>query len=234
MKSITIAILLTLVFVAAAQADRRHLVWTYEYQTIPQGSTELEFYQTFKNRPQDLWEYRFELEHGLTDRWDISLYEIFAQADGEPLTWDAFQLRTRYRLGESGQGLFDPLLYLEYNRPTQSKNPNALETKLILERELAGLNLALNPVYEVKFAPGTEHEAGLDAGLFWEPRPAFSIGVESVTRLEFEDEETETQSYFGPTFSYASGKWWASAGVAARLTENGDQTRVRLLLGIAL
>ena len=216
-------------------ADRRNYVWTYQYQTMLAGETELEFYQTTRIlEPEDQWEYRFEIEHGLTSRWDFSVYQIFAQQERGALRWDAVQFRMRYRFGEEGRYLMDPLAYLEYNRNTDSGEPNKLEVKLILAKTMGRTNLALNPVYELAFAPGTEHEIGLDAGLCYELTPAFTLGLEATTRTEFEEKEAATSGYAGPTVSFASGEWWYSIGAAIGVTDESDDARVRLLMGVGL
>ncbi len=215
-------------------ADRRFYVWTYQYQTMPQGNTELELYQTSKLRKVDQSEFRVEIEHGLTSRWDASLYEIFVQDEGAGLKWDAWQVRTRYRFGEVGQYVMDPLLYFEFNRKTESTSPNKLEAKLILAKTVDKWNLAVNPVYEIFFAPGSEHEIGLDIGTSLEFTPKFVVGLESTTRMEFQDGETETASYFGPTVSFASSGLWISVGAAAGLTDDSDDARVRFITGIDL
>jgi hypothetical protein len=231
---ILIQAVLILVLCATSFADRRAYVWTYAYQTMPAGATELEFYQTSKLREVDQWEYRIEIEHGLTRRWDMSIYEIFKQDEGGSLSWDAVQWRTRIRFGEEGQYFMDPLLYLEYNRKTDSSKPNKYEAKIILAKTIDRFNMAINPVYELFAGPGTEHEVGLDAGFSWQFHPKLIAGFESTTRMEFEDDETETSSYFGPTISFASGTWWYAAGFAMGLTDGSDDARIRFLMGIDL
>ena len=217
-----------------ASADRRSYVWTYQYMTMPMGLSELEFYQTTKLRATDDWEYRIEVEHGITSRWDVSLYQIFAQPEGGSLSWDAVQLRTRYRIGEVGMYPLDPLIYLEYNRKTDLKEPNKLEGKLILAKTIDKFNLAVNPVYELFFGPGTKHEAGIDIGISWQFHPRFVLGAESTSWFEFEDDETATSSYLGPTVSFASGEWWLTAGAAFGITDESDDARVRMILGVGL
>jgi len=59
--------------VNSANADRRGYVWTYEYQTMPRGHAELEYYLTHKlpdshkYSQKNTWEHQVELEYGLTD-----------------------------------------------------------------------------------------------------------------------------------------------------------------------
>ena len=236
MKQLSFALALaTLLWADNSLADRRKYVWTYQYGTIAKDASELEFYQTTRLAEMDRWEYRIELEHGLSPKWDLSIYQIFAQEESSSLKWDAFQIRTRYRLAEPGQFPLDPLLYLEYQRKTDLKEPNKAEVKLVISRDFNRVNLALNPVYEVAWAPGKpEHEAGIDIGLSTELSYKLSVGVESVTRLEFADNETETASYFGPTISFAGGEVYYSVGYVWGLTDESDDARVRFLLGVGL
>lgn len=234
LRKIVLVGLAILLLANIANADRRKYVWTYQYQTMSQGETELEIYQSTKLKSVDDWEFRLEVEHGITPRWDFSIYQIFAQKEASTLKWDAVQARTRYRFGETGQYFLDPLVYLEYNRKTDSRLPNKLEAKVILAKTINQVDVSLNPLYEYFFAPGSTHEVGLDGGVSYEISPAFALGVESVTRVEFEDGESITASYFGPTLSFASGGCWYSMGYLAGLTDVSDDGRVRFLMGIHL
>lgn len=232
-----LALFLALLFsilTADSMADRRNYVWTYQYLTMPKNATELEFYQTTMLSEIEKWEFRFEVEHGLTDYWDLSVYQIFSQLEVNDFTWDAVQLRTRYRFGEEGRWFLDPLLYLEYNRKVDLKLPNKLEGKLVLAKTDSNFNLAINPLYELFFAPGTKHELGIDAGFSWQFHPSFVAGMESTSRFEVEDGETVTSSYLGPTVSFASGNWWYTAGVVFGLTDESDDARIRFLMGVEL
>jgi len=219
-----------------ANADRRRFVWTYEpVLQVPDGA-DLEFYQTTRIDETDNWEYRIEIEHGLSHRWDFSIYQIFAQKEGEPFKWDAFQLRTRYRLSAIGKVPFDPILYLEYRRKLDLKEQNKLEGKLLLGKNFNEISLAVNPVYEFFWAPGEPiNEIGLDIGLAYSPSYRFSLGVESATRHEFvKNSDDETSSYFGPVISLASGPIWYSVGYVWGLNDYSDDARVRFLMGIQL
>src|SRR5574338_894979 len=69
---------------STAHADRRMFTSTYEYKTVPEGHTALEFWHT---ESRDTWdnttpqhlEHILEIEHGLTDHWDAALYTVFEQ-----------------------------------------------------------------------------------------------------------------------------------------------------------
>ena len=234
MKKAIALFFLCILISSASFADRRNYVWTYQYMTMPKNATEMELYQTTKLADTDDWEYRLEIEHGLTVYWDFSVYQIFSQQQDSSFRWDAVQFRTRYRLFEEGEFFVDPLLYFEYNRKIDLNKSNKFEAKLIMAKTIGLYNLAINPVYELFAAPGIEHEFGLDAGFSYQFKPKFIAGFESTTRIEFEDDETEVGSYFGPTVSFASGNWWYAIGSAWGITDDSDRVRIRFLMGIHL
>lgn len=236
LKKLTTLILVMLFICPSLMADRRKYVWMYQYATIAPGMAELELYQTTKMAKTDSWEYRVEIEHGLTPRWDVSVYQIFAQKENEAFMWDAFQIRTRYRLAEYGRFFLDPLIYVEYNRKTDLKRQNKLETKLILGKDIEKVNVAINPVYEFFWAPGDPiHEIGLDVGLSYELSFKYVIGFESTSRVKYiKNSDNITNSYLGPTFSLASGPIYYTVGYAWGMTDESDDARVRFIMGITL
>ncbi len=235
-RTLAIALLIIVLAVPSSFADRRKYVWTYGTAIMSPDESELEFYQTTRIDNANSWEYRIELEHGISSRADMSVYQIFTQADGGSLKWDAFQLRTRYRLAEPGKVKFDPVLYLEYNRKVDLSKQNKLEGKLLLAEDFNKVNLAINPVYEFFWAPGDPiHEFGLDVGLAYELTYKFTIALESTSRYEIlKDEDNETSSYFGPTISFATGSVYYTAGYAWGLTDDSNDARVRFILGAHL
>ena len=69
-------------------ADGRSYVWTYEYHTTPKNMAEVEYYLTSKvpdkNDPGvNTWEHWLEFEYGLTDHWDISMYQMWKEDNAE-------------------------------------------------------------------------------------------------------------------------------------------------------
>ncbi|MEK7376169.1 MAG: hypothetical protein AABZ57_03235, partial [Candidatus Margulisiibacteriota bacterium] len=118
-----------------------------------------------------------ELEYGLTDRWDVSIYQNFKQANiasGGTFSYDGFKVRTRYRLGESGQFIADPLLYLELQEQNDLSKSSVLEGKIILAKDLGRINMSYNQI--IKIGSSTENEYA--AGLSFEFNPAFKRGFE--------------------------------------------------------
>lgn len=217
-------------------ADRRSFVWTYEYMTMPEGEAEIEYYVTSKlpdrsNRENSNWEHQFELEYGITNRWDISLYQTFRQKNtgtGSTLEYNKFKVRTRYRLGEKGQYLVNPLIYLEYLRAADLSDPARLEAKLILAKDIGRFSLAYNQIAEEEFKDNgkKEIENKYAFGISYEINPKFKVGLESTGNY------SETKYSLGPTISLARKKFWWSFGMVWGLNKDSDDTQTRLLIGL--
>jgi hypothetical protein len=236
LKKTLLLALIIIMAVPVVNADRRKFVWTQQYVTIAPGAAELEFYQTTKLDELDSWEYRIEVETGLTPNTDFAVYQIFSQKEGESFKWDAFQIELRHKLAQPGEFFMDPLLYLEYKRKTDLKAQNKFEAKLVLSKDIEKTTIAINPVYEFFWAPGDPiHELGLDIGVAYASSYKFSFGFESTTRYEIlKDEDNETGSYFGPTISFASGPMFYTFGYAWGLTDDSNDARARFIMGVEL
>jgi len=229
-------LLLTVLLAVTASADRRQFVWTYGYQTMPAGSAEFEHYFGYKLADRDFrddgqYSHQLEIEVGITDRWDISVYQKFAQVNNSGFEYDGFKLRTRYRLFESGQYPVDPLLYLEVKRSADHADPTEVEGKLILARNYQQFFSAFNLVTERALGSGYEWEWKYDIGVGYQVIPAFSFGIESKGNFE---SGAEARQALGPTFSVARGTVWLSAGVLFPLNKYSSDMEFRYILGIFL
>ena len=87
-----IYIIIALVFLTnIVRADKRSYVWTYEYQTMEAGEVELEHYLTLSTPISNSFEnitsteHNIEIEVGMTDRFDFSIYQVIKQAPESPL-----------------------------------------------------------------------------------------------------------------------------------------------------
>ena len=229
------AILYLLLFgVYSARADRRGYVWTYEYQTMPKGHSEIEYYLTHKLSDfhkydnKNTWQHQLEYEYGLTDRWDIAVYQRWQQTNtksDDKFEYTGIKLRTRYRFGEKGIYPVDPLLYLEYIRPDGSDAPDVLEGKIILAKDFGKFNIAYNQIIKagIKNKGKTENEYA--AGLSYEFNPRWKVGLESTGNLN------KDKFYLGPTISWASGKSWVTLGALRGLNDRSDDFQARLIFG---
>ncbi len=230
-----VLVLLVLFGAFPASADRRGYVWTYEYMTMPKGTSEVEYYLTarvpdlHKYDDRNTWEHQVEYEYGLTDHWDVAVYQRWEQTNTQ--TDDEFEytgtkLRTRYRFGEKGMYPLDTLLYLEYVRPDDSDSPEVLEGKLILAKDFGKINVAWNQIVEDGISNGGQTEHAYAAGLNYEFNPTWTLGLESTGNL------TDDKYYLGPTVSWAGEKFWIALGGLRGLNDRSDDLRARFIAGI--
>jgi len=214
-------------------ADRRYYVWTYQYATMEKGSGEIEGYTTYKILDQDslrnnvITELQLELEVGMNNNFDASIYQVFEQDPGFPLQYKGYKIRTRYRFGEKGMYFVDPLIYLEY-KGVPDFSSHAFEGKLILAKDLGEWNLAVNPIIEYE-------KAGEDKELNWAYAIGLSYGFSSILRLGIEIKGSKMGHYIGPVISHGKDNLWATLGGVLKLSsvkEGKPDAEIRLLVGI--
>ncbi|MBK9034145.1 MAG: hypothetical protein IPL61_23270 [Myxococcales bacterium] len=247
MKRLTLAAVALVAVPAIAHADRRSFSRTYEYMTMPEGQTEVEVYSTWARATWDdgaleTHQLQLEIEHGLTDRWDVSLYHAFDQASGDlmttvPMHLSAIKLRSRYRFAERGELPVDVLLYGEVAR-TFGASAYVGEAKAVLARDFGQVTVAANLIGEVEFGgevDATEVELGWAAGATYELSPTWKVGAESWGDLEPTELDETISAYAGPAASWAaSGALWVTTTAGFGLTSNADKFTVRAIIGMSL
>src|SRR4051794_25066477 len=80
--AVLIGVVISTVFLAQSKADQRRFTYSYEPEVLPKGGLEFEQWITLRTqRSKDvgqdnynLWEFREELEYGVTDKYSVSLY----------------------------------------------------------------------------------------------------------------------------------------------------------------
>jgi hypothetical protein len=214
-------------------ADRRGYVWTYEYQTMPKGRLELEYYLTeeqpnIDKRKPNTWKHWIEAEYGITDHWDIAMYQMFRQSNkttGDKFEYDGFKVRTRYRILEKDKLPIDTLLYLEYIRNDNLDEPNKLEGKLILAKDIGDFNIAYNQIVEQELASDGETAYEYATGVSYKILPSIRVGVESKGSF------SEREYFVGPTIAWWPGKFFLATGMAWGLNARSDDLQVRMITG---
>ena len=226
-------VVLVCALAANSYADWRRHAWTYAYQTMHEGEAEIEYYLTEEqaktsDSKQSTWKHWLELEYGLTDHLDVSMYQQFKQsntADADKFEYDGFKLRMRYRFLEKNELPVDTLLYLEYIRNDNLEKPNVLEGKLVLAKDIGNFNVAYNQIIKQALESGGETEHEFAAGINYLIMP-MSIGMESKGNY------TSGKYYAGPTLSWVRTKLWVTLGVLGGLNGKSDDLQTRMLLGI--
>lgn len=217
------------------RADKRSYVWTYEYKTMEAGEVEFEHYLTLSTPLSDSFKgvtttnHNIELEIGMNDRFDFALYQVFSQTPSSSFLYKGYKMRFRYRFGEKGEYIVDPLLYFEYKgKPDFSEH--GLEGKLILAKDIGKVNIALNPVLEFEYEDsGWESEIKYNAGI------SYKIGW--LLRFGIEARGGKNGHYIGPVISHGTGKAWVAFGSAIAVTDiknNKPQLMLRMIMGINL
>ena len=229
-----VGVLIILITTQNCFADRRSYVWTYEYMTMPKGMWELEYYisnelPNVNKRNINTWKHWLELEYGITDKWDVSMYQMWKylnKAKEGDSQYDGFKLRTRYKIGRKGQFWVDPLIYLEYIRDDDFHKPNVIEEKLIFAKDIGGLNLSYNQILKrnLEKRGKTDHEYA--TGISHRFSPNFRFGIESKGNYSKE------KYYVGPSLAFSTKKMWISLGAAFGLNKRNDDLQTRLILGL--
>ena len=209
-----------------ARAGESPFGYLYTTDTHPKGSAEIEQWMTLRKGKMQgnysLGQYRTEIEYGVTDRFQASVYwntysvNAFASdSKGEtagPYVPENIDKTSRYRRGLAHDGwsaefiyrllspYVDPIGLALYVEPSFGKFTNELETKLILQKNflddrlVLGYNLTLAPEWEKKTGDPTADPASAE----------FNARTEKVTELVHT---------FGVSYRFAPG--W-SAAVEAR------------------
>lgn len=213
-------------------ADNRFYVWTYEYKTMEKGKAELEYYLTFSSPDLNnikntlISIHQIEIEVGMTDKFDIGIYQVFQQSANEPLLYKEFKIRGRYRIGEKNKYFLDPLIYLEYkNNPNFTKNE--IEFKLILAKDIGKFNISLNPIFEFEKKDSWEAITKYALGISYEVNP--------ILRFGFEVKGSKDGNYIGPVISHGKNNAWVALGSAFKIShtkEGKPEFQIRMLMGL--
>ena len=222
--------------VSDVYADRRSYVWTYEYQTMPKGWLEAEYYLTeeqpnIEKAKPNIWKQQVELEYGVTDHFDVSMYQMFKQSNtvsSDKFEYDGFKIRGRYRVLEKNSLPLDVLFYLEYIRPGDFKEPNMLEEKVVLAKDVGKFNISYNQIFEQELESGGKSEYGYTAGISYAITPVFRIGAETKGNYIY------GKYSVGPTVAYVFKpiKAYIALGAVFGLNDRTDDLQTRLIVGM--
>lgn len=234
---------------STALADRRAYGTTYEAVTAPRGELDVETWTTFAPQgevdggpPSRGAREMVELEYGITDRWDVALYnmlDMITSGDTES-GYAGFKVETRYRPADRGAWFLDPVLYLEFQQLFRGDADQKIEGKLILAKDIGNVNIAGNiALEEERLSDATWNtEVEYAAGTSYALSPAWMLGAEVFGKAEKgEMEGVENRMWAGPAVSWAGGGtgalrgvWFTLAG-GAGLTSESDSYYARLIVG---
>src|SRR6266576_849535 len=201
----------------------RHFTFLYEAPTSARGSLELENWVTWKQITgpdrSDEVDFRHELEYGVTDNFQVSVYlaDWFYESNKE----------------HSGFTYSDSAIELIYNLTNPVDDPIGLS---IYGEIKAGDRLV---ELEEKELESREGEFSQAVGASYEISPRISAGIELLHEFVFpkwRDEEKIRNLFVGPNVSYRSGNWFVTVTALAQATDTDDEPdlQVRTIFGIGL
>jgi hypothetical protein len=235
---------------SAARADRRAYAATYEAVTAPKGEVDVEMWSTFATDGAVTdgptakgFRNMLELEYGLTDRWDVALYNMLDTDTTTGSTgYAGAKLETRYRLLPASSWVLDPILYAEAQFLRHGDADQKYELKLILARDQGPWNFAFNIAAEAEhlrdgdWVPETEFALGVSREL---GGPAFKAGAEVFGKAEREAGATEAFAWAGPALSWATrfsnltmSGLWATVGAGRGITDESEAWYGRAIVGL--
>lgn len=219
----------------SAFADERFFTYVQDADVLPRGAWEFEQWLTYgKGFPggdhrfdQYRWDFREEVEHGLTDKLSAAAYlnfrqdQIVAQQAGldgtSEFSFKGLSLELKYQLLNPNTKPLGLALYLE---PTYTGSEQEVEYKLIASKNIADRwILAANAVFEQEWEKDhgeTEKKSVLefDFGAAYRITPNWSVGLEGRHRAVYEgatlDEHLASAWFLGPNVHYGTSNWWAT------------------------
>jgi hypothetical protein len=229
-------LLATSALVVPSRADERRFTYTYEPETLPAGAIEFENWVTLgtqrsaavgqKNYNQ--WDFRQELEYGVSDRYTVALYlneratsfEGASTGDHESsFDWKGVSLENRFNVLNPAEHAVGLTLYLEGR---YSGEEAEIEEKLILGQRHGDWKWAFNLTHETEWEDNlrdTEGELGASFGLSRDLGSHWSVGLElrDETLVPDYQEFESTAVFLGPVVAYHQEKWWAALTVMPQI-----------------
>lgn len=225
---------------ATAHADRRVFTHAFQYGTEAPGETSV---MVWYSEARPAWDgstatlrYSAQLQHGITEHYDASVYTTFAQtASGdaslvEPFGLDQVRLQNRYRFADRSEWPVDLQLQLDV---AKQFGPSVydLELRAVAAHDADKLTLAVNVAGLARLGHDTDRtfELGWAAAAAYEAHPRVYVGVEAAGLVD------DTRAAVGPAVAVAaSSKLWLAVTATLGLTDETDELTARAILGVAL
>jgi hypothetical protein len=229
-------VLLFLVIAASeAVAGVRHFTFVYEAPTSAAGSVEMENWVTWKStsNPEDADEvgFRHELEFGLTDRFQASVYlaDWFYEhtADHSGTVYEDSAVELIYNFTNP---VIDPVAVSVYQEYKGGYHLFEWESKVILQKNIGRWILAYNATIEAVWSGANlsdnEGEISQALGGSYEINPRMSVGLEMLHEVVLPGWRTSERVhnfFVGPNVSYRRGHWFVTSSVLAQATNTADE-----------
>lgn len=240
------ALFTTLAFQPEAHAGERRFTYVYEASPNPPGLMEYEQWITWKTHKDDdpdfdRFDFRHELEFGLTDDLQVGLYlSDWRIQDGQSVDdgaeWRNVAIELLYGLTDPVTSPLGSALYGEIKLGDELL---VLEAKLILQKNIGQWVFAWNGTLEAEWEGERFNE---DVGVFkqtlggsYQFSPSLLAGFEALHEIEYDDWSNwgDHAVYLGPNVSYRTADWWVTVTPLAQVTDVNSEPdfQVRMILG---
>ena len=218
--------------VSPAIGAQRSFAQTYEYQTMQKGTGIYEYYLAVA-APSDGFagravnQHQFALTVGMTDKFDVGIFQSFSQASGTGLAYDGFRLRARYRIADEGTLPVDTAFIIERAEDPEFSAHN-YGMKLVVAHDFGPVFLAANPSLVVVKNSKWEANPGYAVGLGWRAASLLSISVET--------HGDKHNMYVGPVIAHGNQSFRVVIGSSLRCSgsdAHGPKTAVSMMTGVA-
>jgi len=224
----------------------RHFTYLYEAPTSPPGGFEIENWVTWLRTTNpthsDEVAFRHELEFGLTDRLQASIYFAdWSYSRIRNVSDTAFSDVAVELIYNLTNPVLDPVgisLYQEYRGGNQFFE---WESKLIGQKNFGPVILAYNATLESVWSGEglSEHQGEFQQalGVSYEISARMSVGLELVHELvfpEWSNAEGIRNLFVGPNLSYRRHNWFVTLTGLAQATNTTDEPdfQLRTIFGI--
>lgn len=231
----------------ATWGTERLFTYTYEPETMLQGSTEIEQWVTLRAGKNAMvgkdnynrWDLRTELEHGVTDNYTLGLYlpqfkaENYEDTTKSPIedvskfTWKGVSLENRYMILNPA---LHPIGLTGYFEAGYSGSEAFIEPKIIIGQRHGDWKWAANFIFENEWEHNLRDVVGIIEGTAGVSRGLsnnWSLGLEIRSRNKWPNYSRFSSSalYLGPTLSYRKERFWAALSILPQVwgyNYNGD------------
>ena len=228
-------------FCEVSEAGRR-FNYVYEAKVAEKGETEVENWVTWKSGPNDKngFDFRHELEYGVTDRFQLALYVADWKISNEIASYQNTALEAIYQLTDPRKAVLGSALYGEVKLgDTQFK----LETKGILQKNIGPLVLAYNATFEAEWEGANlgnldESYGKIEqsVGASWKFSDNVKVGGEFQQKFYLADWAVPTRSviYAGPNVALEYGRYFATFTAMVQATGISGQPdfQLRTIFGV--
>ena len=239
-------LLLLILPATVAIAGVRHFGYVYEAVTTAPGSLDIENWVTWSrtSNPQrvDGVDFRHELEFGITENFQASLYvaDWFYSADPQHsgFTYSDSALELIYNLTNP---VIDPIGLAMYEEIRAGDRVFELESKLIAQKNIGPLilayNVTLESVWEGTGWQSREGELQQALGASYEISQRLSVGIEMLDEFvfpEWRDNERIRNFFIGPNVCFRHQNWFVTVTGLAQATNTPEEAdfQLRTIFGI--